>query len=80
MSRNQRQLGTLKFALDDMQIRPTDSADADLDQYFARSRLRHRDVAEHKGIGGHITDVFENDCLHGDERGVTEGIAQTVVA
>ena len=80
MARNQRQLGTLELAFDDMQIRPADSADADLDQYFARSRFRHREVADHKGIVGHITDVFENDCPHGDERVVTEGITQTVVA
>jgi len=80
MSGNQWQLGTLKFTFNDMQIRPADSADADLDQHLPRSRVRNRDVAEHKGIGGQITDVLENDCPHGDERALSEGTVYTVVA
>lgn len=66
MTRDQRQFGTLKFALDHVQIGSTDTAYADFDKHLARSRLGYRNVVENEGIGANIADVSENHCPHGD--------------
>jgi hypothetical protein len=68
--RNERELGAIEFALDDMQIGSADATDADCHQHFTRARFRHRKVIKQKRIGTDIPGVSENHCFHDDERTV----------
>lgn len=53
-----------KFALDDVQIRPADSAGAHLNDNFIRSRLRVRNFAQSERVLCNGIRMLQNDRSH----------------
>jgi hypothetical protein len=64
MSGNEREFGTFQLALDDVQIRPADTADGNADKDFPEAGLRHGHIVEPEWIAGYIPQAVENHRLH----------------
>src|SRR5215467_3056000 len=65
MARNQWSPHVRQFSFNDMDIRPTDAANADPDQHLARSRNRYRHVTQLERVCRDIRLLTENHRLHG---------------